>query len=130
MLHPENRFCINHPNRKKFAKDRCLQCYRKDILLPKQIEKNKNRNVPNIHLVFSVGDIKPHPILKLAPKSLPKVAGKTTRNIVHTNADMKETLAAIAAKSTILYIAEKSNSVSIHPEDFKIAKNPPRPPAA
>ena len=41
MLHPEKKFCINHPNRKIFAKQRCIYCYKKEILLPKQLAKPK-----------------------------------------------------------------------------------------
>lgn len=41
MLHPNDRYCINHPNRKKFSHDRCLYCYRKEILYPKSLLKPK-----------------------------------------------------------------------------------------
>ena len=41
MLSHSKKYCINHPNRHIFAKMRCIQCYRKEILLPKQLAKPK-----------------------------------------------------------------------------------------
>ena len=36
-----SKFCINHPDRKIFAHKRCIYCYRKEILYPKQQAKPK-----------------------------------------------------------------------------------------
>jgi len=41
MLHPEKKYCINHPSRPIFSHQRCIYCYRKEILLPKQLSKQK-----------------------------------------------------------------------------------------
>lgn len=35
------KYCINHPSRKIFSSQRCLYCYRKEILYPKQLLKPK-----------------------------------------------------------------------------------------
>ena len=41
MLHPNKKYCINHSDKKIFAHQRCLYCYRKEILYPKQLAKPK-----------------------------------------------------------------------------------------
>lgn len=35
------KYCINHNSRPVFAHNRCIYCYRKEILLPKQLAKPK-----------------------------------------------------------------------------------------
>lgn len=41
MLRHSKKFCINGDNRYVFAHQRCLSCYRKEILYPKQLLKPK-----------------------------------------------------------------------------------------
>ena len=41
MLRHSKKFCINGDNRYVFAYQRCLSCYRKEILYPKQLLKPK-----------------------------------------------------------------------------------------
>ena len=41
MIGQSKKYCINHPARHVFAKNRCIYCYRKDILYPKQLLKEK-----------------------------------------------------------------------------------------
>lgn len=41
MLKHSKKFCINGCNSYVFAYDRCLSCYRKEILYPKQLAKPK-----------------------------------------------------------------------------------------
>lgn len=41
MINRSKKYCINGCNRFVFAKDRCIYCYRKEILYPKQKLKEK-----------------------------------------------------------------------------------------
>ena len=35
------KYCINHSNRKVFSHNRCIECYRREILYPKSLLKEK-----------------------------------------------------------------------------------------
>lgn len=37
-----NKYCVNGCSRKVFAHNRCIYCYRKEILYPKQLEKQRS----------------------------------------------------------------------------------------